>query len=162
LEAIMSVIRLRFVDGGSFTSDLIELREGTCMPFTPSHVECVDGDNYIGQHMDGGMKVRHAGYDAPFRAELFVDLPCTPEQQMAFYKWAYASLDEPYDWRAIIGFAFPGHLHEKFHAICSAKMFLGLRHVNWFPSRMPLCVPAHCVDPRDLLFVISAIVEVPH
>jgi hypothetical protein len=158
----VSSIKLRFVDGGSFVSDLIELREGTCMPINPSHVECVDGDLYIGQHMDGGMQARKKGYDEPFRGELFVDLPCTDEQRAAFYKWVYDSINEPYDWQAIIGFAIQGHHHVKFHAICSAKMFLGLRHINWFPSRVPLCVPAHCIDPRDLLLIISAIVEVPH
>ena len=153
---------MRFVDGGALTSELIEYREGECVPFTPSHVECVDGDLYIGQHMSGGMQARTKGYDRPFRNELFVDLPATDEQRIAFYKEAYATIGDPYDWRAIVGFVLPDHWHTPDAAICSAKQFMMLRHINWFPSHAPLVVPAHCIDPRDLLLIISAIVEVPH
>jgi hypothetical protein len=156
------MIRLRFVEGDSIESDLIEYREGTCMPIVPSHVECVHAGKYIGQHISGGMRARDPGYDAPFRGEAFVDLPATTEQQDAFYKAVYDSIGEPYDWTAILGFMGPGHHHEKFHAICSAKMVMLLRHINWFPSRAPLCVPAHNIDPRDLLLILSAIVEIPH
>ena len=159
------MIRLRFVQGNGIESDLIELRELVCVPFTPSHVECVDpvSGKYIGQHADGGMQERTPGYDAPFNAEAFVDLPCTPEQEAAFYAAARASIGEKYDMEAILGFAIPGHFHTKFAAICSAKMFLLLRDVaDWFPSHMPAAVPAHCVDPRDLLFGISLIVKVEH
>ena len=158
------MIRLRFVQGASLESDLIEWREGTCMPIVPSHVECVDPTDgkYIGQHADGGMQARDPGYDAPFHGETFVDLPCSPEQEKAFYVGAVASIGQPYDIDAIVGFTLSGHHHAKLHAICSAKMLLMLRAVNWFPSKAPLCVPAHCVDPRDLLLILSAIVEVPH
>jgi hypothetical protein len=157
------MIRLRFVEGEGLASDLIELREGTCMPLYPSHVEAVDGGSYVGQHVEGGMKARYAGYDAPFRKELFVDLPATPEQTVRFYQALWKAVGEPYDWEAILGFALPGHFHAKGDAICSAKMFLLLRDkADWFPSRAPVAVPAHCIDPRDLLLMISAIVEVPH
>lgn len=159
------MIRLRFVQGNGIQSDLIELRESVCMPIVPSHVECVDPltGKYIGQHIDGGMQARDPGYDAPFAGECFIDLPCTPEQEAAFYAAARASVGEPYDWKAILGFALPGHFHTKFDAICSAKMTLLLRDVaNWFPSKMPLCVPFHCIDPRDLLMIISAIIKVDH
>jgi hypothetical protein len=157
-------IRLRFVEGHGIESDLIELREGTCMPIVPSHVECVRPDGmYVGQHIVGGMLARKPGYDAPFKGEAFVDLPATEEQTKAFYDAVEASLGEPYDWKAILGFELPGHFHEKFHVICSAKMFLLLRDkADWFPSHAPVAVPAHCIDPRDLLFVISAIIKVDH
>jgi hypothetical protein len=36
-----------------------------------------------------------------------------------------------------------------------------LRKADWFPSHSPLTAPVHCVDPRDLLLVLSAIVPVP-
>ena len=159
------MIRLRFVEGTAIDSEMIELRGGTCMPFTPSHVECVsrDGTKYIGQHLDGGMQARPIGYDAPAR-DLILELPATGEQTAAFYAYVEASIGEPYDWAAIVGFALPGHHHTKFHAICSAKMVLALRTrgCEWFPSRLPLCAPAHCIDPRDLMLILSAIVEVPH
>jgi hypothetical protein len=161
----MCNIRLRFVEGQGITSDLIELREMTCMPIIPSHVECVDpiDGKYIGQHADGGMMARDPGYDSPFKGECFVDIPCSNEQADKFYAAARSSIGQPYDMNAILGFVLPGHFHAKFSAICSAKMFLLLRDVaDWFPSHVPLCVPAHCIDPRDLLLIISAIVEVRH
>jgi hypothetical protein len=156
-------IKLRFVGGNAFISEMIELREGTCMPFPPSHVECVslDGKWHIGQHIDGGMLKRPAGYDLPCK-ELFLDLPATDEQTKGFYDYIEQSIGEPYDWEAILGYVVPGHFHLTNHAICSAKMDLGLRKVNWYPSKLPLCVPAHCLDPRDLLLILSAIIEVPH
>jgi hypothetical protein len=159
------MIRLRFVEGQGIASDLIEIRESVCMPIIPSHVECVDPETgkYIGQHASGGMLARLPGYDAPFKGECFVDLPCTPEQEKAFYDAARASIGEPYDLVAILGFAVPGHFHDKFHAICSAKMTLLLRDkANWFPSKVPLAVPFHDIDPRDLLLMLSCIVEIPH
>lgn len=134
------------------------------MPFTPSHVECVDPSTgkYLGAHIEGGFLARDPGYDVPFNHELFVDLPASDDQVQHFYKLARGCVGEPYDWRAIIGFAIPGHHHAKFEAICSAKMFLLLRLVDWFPSHVPMAVPAHCIDPRDLLLILSAIVPVPH
>lgn len=162
---MLPAIRLRFVQGEGFTSGAIEWREGTCMPIVPSHVECVDPDTrkYIGQHIDGGMQARDPGYDAPFHGECFVDLPCTQDQHDKFYAAARAAIGQPYDWEAILGFALPGHHHTKFQAICSAKMFLLLRDVaDWFPSHTPVAVPAHCIDPRDLLFAISTIIKVEH
>lgn len=159
------MIRLRFVEGQGIASDLIELREMVCMPICPSHVECVDPETgkYIGQHASGGMLARDPGYDAPFKGECFVDLPCSDAQAKAFYDAARAAIGQAYDIEAIVGFVIPGHFHVKFEAFCSAKMFLLLRDVaDWFPSHVPLCVPAHDIDPRDLLLIISAIVEVPH
>jgi hypothetical protein len=162
----VTAIRLRFVQGGDFTSDAIKLREGVCMPIVPSHVECVrpsDG-KYVGAHANGGFMARDPGYDGATPAqECFIDLPCTQEQHDKFYAAVEASIGEPYDWKAIVGFILPGHFHIKFDAICSAKMFLLLRDVaDWFPSHAPVVVPAHCIDPRDLLLMISVVIVVPH
>lgn len=134
------------------------------MPFVPSHVECVHQGLYIGQHLSGGMQARKPGYDAPFDAETFINLPATQEQTEAFYDGAVASIGQPYDWDAILGYLIPGHFHTKFHAICSAKMFLLLREppVDWFPSHAPVAVPAHNIDPRDLLLMISTVIPVNH
>ena len=158
-------MRLLFVCGKGFVSGAIEWRESICMPFTPSHVECVTPAGlYLGQHIEGGMQARSPDYDAgTFAHELFIDLPATADQDKAFYDYMIGSVGEPYDWQAIIGYGVPGHHHEKFSAICSAKVTLGLRTkgCEWFPSRVPLAVPAHCIDPRDLLLMISAIVPTP-
>lgn len=135
------------------------------MPFCPSHVECVDPQTgkYIGQHMSGGMLARDPGYDVPFRHETFVDLPTVGDQEEKFYAAARAAIGEPYDWRAILGFVLPGHFHTRYEAICSAKIFLLLRDVaDWFPSHCPVCVPAHLINPRDLMLMISVVTKVEH
>jgi hypothetical protein len=162
-------IILRFVRSKGLTSDAIVLREQTCMPFTPSHVECVTPEGkWLGQRSDGGMLAREAGYDHDEvatmndgrRCELFVELPSTQEQHKTFYVRAAASIGEPYDWKAILGFAVGWHEHEKFHAICSAKMLLLLRASGYF--QWPVVVPAHLVDPRDLLLMLSTHVKIDH
>lgn len=170
----MSEIVLRFVRSKGFSSDAIVLLEKTCMPFTPSHVECVTPDGkWLGQHSDGGMMARPAGYDhdgvatmAPTaacpdgRCEIFVKLPCAQAEADAFYKYMTDSIGQPYDWEAIIGFADPHHHHLLNHAICSAKCELGLRACGYFP--WPTVVPAHLVDPRDLLWALSTHIQIDH
>jgi hypothetical protein len=162
----MPAIRLRFVAAPGLTTDAIQLREGTAMPIVPSHVECVrpsDG-KYLGAHAGLGFVARDPGYDGATPAqECFVDLPCTQEQMDKFYAAAEAAIGEPYDWEAILGYLIPGHHHTKFEAICSAKMTMLLRDsADWFPSKMPLAVPFHCIDPRDLLLIVSSIIKVDH
>jgi hypothetical protein len=165
------MIKLRFVRSKGWESDLIATREKTCMPFTPSHVECVTPEGkWLGQHMDGGMLARDAGYDHDQvaimadgrRCEIIVPLPCTQEQADAFYKAANDAISEPYDWKAIVGFGVTFHEHQKFHAICSAKMLLLLRTkgCEYFP--WPVVVPAHLVDPRDLMLMLSTHVKIDH
>lgn len=161
----MTAIRLRFVAAPGFDTTLIQYREGTSMPIIPSHVECVRPDGkYAGAHGDGGFQARDPGYDnATPEQECFIDLPCTQEQHDKFYAAVEAAIGEPYDWNAILGYVLPGHHHTKFDAICSAKMFLLLRDVaDWFPSHAPVTVPAHCIDPRDLLLMVSVVIVVPH
>jgi hypothetical protein len=65
------------VAGTDFVSDLIRLQGGEAKPFTPSHAEAVsqDGKSYIGAHLSGGIQARPVGYDAPFKAECFADIP---------------------------------------------------------------------------------------
>jgi hypothetical protein len=163
------MINIRFVRSKGFTSDMIVLREKTCMPFTPSHTECVTPEGkWLGQHSDGGMQAREPGYDHDDvaimkdgrRCEIIVPLPCTQAQADAFYAAATAAIGEPYDWKAIVGFGVTFHEHQKFHAICSAKMLLLLRACGYFP--WPIVVPAHLVDPRDLFLILSTHVEIPH
>jgi hypothetical protein len=167
------MIRLRFVTGNDRLSALIRTQAGICVPFTPSHAECVspDGRFYIGEHFGTGMQARPVGYDSADlmtlpdgkKSEAFVDLPCTAEQQAAFYKFVTDKIGEPYDWKSIVSFAAPDvNLHDFGHLICSAIMTAALRSkgCEWFP--MPLTVPFHHISPRDLLLMLSCIVEIPH
>jgi hypothetical protein len=167
------VIKIRFVTSDDRLSRLIRMQAGISMPFTPSHAECVsqDGKFYIGEHYGTGMQARPVGYDSASlmtlpdgtKSERIVALPCTPEQEAAFYKFVTDKIGEPYDWKSIVSFAAPDvNLHDFGHLICSAIMTAALRTkgCEWFP--MPLTVPFHHISPRDLLLVLSSHVEIPH
>jgi hypothetical protein len=156
------MIRIRFVAGIDTISRAIQVRSGLCMPFTPSHVECVTPDGkYAGQHFEGGMQAREPGYDKSIlEHELFVDLPASEEQADAFYAFIEDRIGEPYDWTAILDYAMPFNLHTFNHAICSAVMVLALRRAEVL--RWPLAVPAHLISPRDLLLMLSGIVKIDH
>jgi hypothetical protein len=156
-------IRLRFVHGTAASSAAIEFKAGLCLPIVPSHVECVrDDGKYVGAHEDGGVMARDPGYDgAKPEDEFFIDLYATFGQYRGFYDYIDKSLGQPYDWKAILGFALPPEAgeHQLDHMICSALIFLALRKgADWFPSHAPVAVPAHAIDPRDLLLMISSIV----
>ena len=131
------------------------------MPFTPSHVEAVTPDGfYLGAHFSGGVQKRPKDYDAgKFSHELFLTLESTEEQAAAFYVFLDKHIGEKYDWRAIIGFIIPEHEHIPNHTICSALIALALRACNYF--QWPLAAPAHLIDPRDLLLLLSGRMKVP-
>lgn len=169
----MGIITLRFVTGNDPTSDLIRVQGGTSMPFIPSHVECVsqDGKSWIGQHMQGGMESRPVGYDADSlitlldgtMSQLFVRLPCTDEQETAFYGYVHDKIGMLYDWVSILGFVLTEvHLHTVGSLICSAIMSAALRTkgCEWFP--MPLTKPFHKISPDALLLMLSSHVQIDH
>jgi hypothetical protein len=162
----MSKIRLRFVATKGVSSAIVRFQAGICMPFTPNHVESVspDGTKYIGQHIDGGMQSRDAGYDAYcLLHELFVDLPCTQAQEDAYYGYLNSKLNQPYDWESILSFIDPAwNLHKFNHLICSAITVAGLRTpgCEYFPWW--LTVPFHHISPRDLFLIASTHVEIAH
>jgi hypothetical protein len=165
------MIRIRFVTCNDPLSALIRTQAGICVPFTPSHAECLsqDGKSYIGQHFDGGMQARPVGYDAGqlmrlpdgTLSERVVELPGTPLQETAFYNFVTSKIGQPYDWKSIISFVAPDiNLHAVNHLICSAMMTAALRAANYFP--MPLTVPFHHISPRDLMLMLSSHVQIDH
>ena len=131
------------------------------MPFTPSHVEALTPDGYyLGAHLLGGVQKRVVGYDKREMVhELLLTLDATPAQDQTFYNFLEAHLGDPYDWRAVLGFLLPEHEHTPQHSICSALITLALRACGWFS--WPLAAPAHLIDPRDLLLMISGRMCVP-
>lgn len=169
----MPAITLRFVTLDDEISKLIRFQAGVCMPFTPSHVECVstDGKWWIGQHADGGMKERPAGYDSSHLiilpdgtpSQKFVVLSCTQAQENSFYDHVHSRLGAPYDWKSLISFADPAwNLHAFNHLICSAEMDSALRAAPAPYFAWPGVVPFHHISPRDLFLVLSTHVEIPH
>jgi hypothetical protein len=159
------MIRLRFVTCNDEASRLIRFQAGICMPFTPSHVECVsrDGKSYIGQHFDGGMQARPIGYDAgKIISEKIVDLDeASSAEEMAFYAFIESKIGQPYDWESILDFIDPElDLHQFNHLICSAIMTAALRACGFFA--WPLTVPFHHISPRDLFLILSSHIQIDH
>lgn len=162
-------MQLRFMQGTQLDSEAIVLLEKVAMPFPPSHAEAVmPNGNFFGAHLTGGVKERPAGYDEATIAiepatgkkrEFFLTLPATSAEDQIFYDYLRKHEGEAYDWRAILGFIVPEHEHTVNHVICSALITLALRACNWFET--PLAAPAHLIDPRDLLLVISGRIAVP-
>lgn len=158
------MIKLRFVQGSDLTCKLIIARSSVCMPFTPTHVECVTPQGkYLGQRVNGGMLARDPGYDHDdLRYELFVDLPATEAQTEKFYDFMESKIGAGYDWKAVLDYVLPINMHTFNQAICSAVVHLGLRAADWYPSHCPLTVPAHLISPRDLMLMLSCIVVIEH
>lgn len=166
-------ITIRFVTENDTLSAMIRIQAGICVPFTPSHAEAVsqDGKFYIGQHLSGGMLARPVGYNSAklmklpdgTMSEKIVVLPCTDEQEAAFYAYIDSKIGQPYDWKSILSFIDPAwNLHDFNHLICSAIMTAGLRTkgCEYFP--MPLVVPYHHISPRDLFLILSSHVQIDH
>lgn len=167
------MIRLRFVTSPDTSSEMIRYQGGVSMPFTPSHVEALsqDGKFYIGQHMQGGMQPRPVGYDSSDiltlpdgrKADIIVELPCTSDQETAFYAYVHDKIGMPYDWVSILGFVLTEmHLHTVGSLICSAVMTAALRTKGCEYFAKPLTVPFHHISPRDLLLMLSSHVEISH
>lgn len=160
-----SKIVIRFVTCDDPVAMLIRAQAGVSMPFTPSHTEALsrDGKSWTGQHIEGGCEARPLDYyqAEPNVQEVQVPITVAPEQYDAFHNYLEQRIGDPYDWRAILGFALPDvHLHEPGGQICSALMVMCLRAAKVFP--WPLTVPAHHVSPRDLMLILSALEEIDH
>lgn len=149
-------VRLRFVEGMEFTSQLIEMRENTARPLTPSHVEIVVPGGYLGAVSPDGVKIRPVGYDkGTYSQEFFVDVPASPTSNAM--TWAKGKIGAQYDWAAIFDFVLPVDLHIPGDYICSAFASTFLQHAGTFAG--PLAVPFYLISPRDLLLVVSALVK---
>lgn len=169
----MNSIDIRFVTGKDFISREIALDFTVSMPFKPTHTEALtkDGRFYIGAHGVGGIKKNPVGYDANdiiilpdgSKSERIVSLPCTQEQEDAFYVFVESKVGEPYDWLAIAGFVLTEvHLHTFGHLICSAFMSAACRTKGCEVFRWPMTKPFHDISPDILFLILSTHVEIPH
>lgn len=169
----MGTIRIRFVTSDDALSHLIRAEAGVSMPFTPSHAEALtqDGQFYIGAHFKGGILRRPVGYDSASlmtlpdgtKSERIIALPCTPEQEAAFYAFVERHVGEAYDWKAILGYVVPDlHMHDFGHIFCSAFMSAALRAIEAPYFRWPLTKPFHRISPDLLFAILSTHVEISH
>lgn len=103
----MAEILIRFIRGTAWDSKIIEYRTRAWC----SHVEALPTDFdrlTFGAMLKGGVGFRHfddACYKGVKRWEIW-RIPCTQEQRFAFHYFLYKQERKPYDWRAIVSFAF--------------------------------------------------------
>lgn len=154
-------MRLRFVTCNDPVSTAIRAREGQMarwVGFTPSHVELVVKEGYLGAHYDGGVQIRPVGYDASTLArELFVDVVVASEKTAEAF--ARGKIGTAYDWHAIVDYLLPTDFHEPGDFICSALVTGTLDKGGAFAH--PLALPWHLVSPSLLLFWISGRTAIP-
>lgn len=118
-----------------------------------THVEAVMPDgNYLGAHIDLGVRSRPPDYDQDWTKQIFVEIPCGDVPR--FIRFLGGHVGEPYDTKAILGFVLHEDMHMPMHAICSALQELALRSCGVFG--VPLAKAAHMISPSDLLLIISS------
>lgn len=145
-------VTLRFVQGSELTSKLIELRETIALPITPSHVELVVPEGYLGALLNGGVKVRPVGYDkGTYSQEAFIDVKCDVDAAIAY---ARSKVGRSYDWAAILDYIVPVNFNIPGDFICSALMTSTL--ISGKAIRA-IAAPTYLVSPRDLLLIVSAL-----
>ena len=93
------MITLRFVSSSDLVSRIIR---GAELGFAYQHVEAKMPDGtLLGAHLDGGVQARAANYDTAYAADLYVDVPCSADQEAAFETFLRAQVGKPYDVVAI-------------------------------------------------------------
>jgi len=155
-------VTLRFVTCGDLISHAIR---GAEMGFFASHVEAAFPDGYLGAHADTGVALRPVAYDKGQRsAVLFVTIPATDVQSLAFEQFLRSQVGKPYDMDAINDMAI-GELTgddanylsaslEQPSWICSALIYAALISAKIIP---PNSEYVRLITPRDVYFVASAL-----
>lgn len=153
----MTEITLRFVTCADAVSAGIRLGE---YGYWASHVEAVMPDGtYLGAHFDGGVQARLRTYDAgKFTRQLFVALPCEPEQNFRFIKFLEDQIGKPYDIEAIAALVAERDWRAPDSWYCSELQAAALEECGWFTS--PLAAEVSKITPRDLLLILSGRVPI--
>jgi hypothetical protein len=154
------MITLQFVAESNIASWAI--RYWTAGPY--SHVDTVLPDGrLLGARSDTvggappGVQIRTPGY-APFSHIVQVELPATPEEEVAFHNFEVEQLGKPYDSSAIWGFATDRDWRTPDSWFCSEEKLAGLETAAWCPR---LDIPANKVSPVALYLIVTARGGVP-
>jgi hypothetical protein len=157
-------MKIRFVTGNDLISNGIRFYEHDGWA---THAEAVMPDGtLLGAHLQGGVMIRPAGYDAAtMTRELIVDLPPFEDadhpwgMEDRFYNFLRAQVGKPYDDIALIGLAMNRDWHDAGSWFCSELMAAALEFCGYWP---PLAALDSHVSPRDLLLVLSGRVPIPN
>lgn len=142
-------IKLQFLQGTDASSRMIQwFSHG---PW--SHVDAVlDDGTLLGARADGGVAIRPSSYtgaDKTCRA----DIPCTPEQEAAFYRFLALQIGKPYDMTGIIGFVADRNWRQDDSWFCRELVTAAEEQCGLFPY--PLVSPANKITPTDAYLLSS-------
>ena len=155
----MGKIVMQFAGSSSLTSRLIQwFGHGNY-----AHVDTVMPDGMlVGARNDvmagypAGVQIRGSDYQKGYTLKR-VEIPCTDEQEKAYYDFVLNQVGKPYDSRAIAAFAAGADWTTKGAWFCSELCTAALQACGWLRE---LSEPASKIDPDSLLLVLSAFVEV--
>jgi hypothetical protein len=156
----MSEIVMQFVGNDSFGSRLIEWFDHGKY----SHVDSVlpDGTllgarNDVIDGIPSGVQIRPASYVEGDKI-LRVTIPCTVNQEEAYYAFVRAQIGRPYDETAIAAFAVGRDWRAADSWFCSELCAAAIEASGLVPS---MIAPVNKIAPDDLLLVVSALVPIP-
>lgn len=155
----MGAIVMQFAGSASLTSRLIEWFDHGEF----AHVDSVLPDGTLlgarDDVMDGypaGVQIRAADYQQGYTL-LRVSVPCTDDEQKAYYDFVLAQVGKPYDEKAIAAFAVGRDWRSADSWFCSELCAAALEASGVVPT---LSAPCNKIAPDDLLLVLSALVPV--
>ena len=146
-------IRLRFVLGKGRASRFIAWYSGAPL----SHVDAVmPNGKLLGARSDvvgggDGVLERPDPYE-DVSAIVYFDIPCTPQQGMAFYAFLRAQLGKQYDHMAIFGFLFNRNWRDEDAWICSELQAAALEAAGIMPM---VYLKASKITPVMLATLVS-------
>lgn len=118
-----------------------------------SHSEAVLRDGSVVGAYETGVTHRSSTADVGSTLQMFVDIPCSPEQIESWEAHLLRRIGMPYDYAALAGFALHTDMHTEGHTICSALVMGALRHVGVLSEKQ--FKPDHRISPGDLATSLS-------
>lgn len=156
----MGAIVMQFVGNSSWGSRLIEWFDHGKY----SHVDSVlpDGTllgarNDVIDGIPSGVQIRPASYVDGDKI-LRVTIPCTVNQEEAYYAFVRAQIGKPYDETAIAAFAVGRDWRAADSWFCSELCAAATEASGLVPA---MIAPVNKIAPDDLLLVVSALVSIP-
>jgi hypothetical protein len=86
-----------------------------------------------------------------------VNIPCTDQQEKLYYEFVKSQIGKPYDKTAIFAFIVDRDWTEPDSWFCSELNSAATMHCGLFKH---LACPRNKIDPGDLIFLISSIVDI--
>lgn len=155
----MGQIVMQFAGSDSFTSQAIQWFDHG----EYAHVDTVMPDGLLlGARNDmmagfpAGVQLRSADYQQGYTLKR-VTLPCSDDQQKAYYDFVLAQVGKPYDSKAIAAFVVGRDWRTPDAWFCSELCAAGLEASGVVP---PLSASCNKIAPDDLLLVLSALTDI--